>query len=134
MMRNLIVPLAVAVASMLATPLQAQAQHHNDLSWAKSSATYTVGYNVYRANGNCASTTACTFTKLQGSISALSYSDTSSALTAGSVHTYYVTAYDVTAANSESVPSNLWVGTTPPDGGTGGGQTPPPSGLTGSSN
>lgn len=110
---------------LLVTVQALYAQTHSvTLTWTAPITTLNVGYNVYRATGTG------TFTKIQGSIGAATPSYVDSSVTAGTAYVYYVTAYDTTGVNTESVPSNKFTAVIPTGGGTNG-QTPPPSGLTG---
>lgn len=109
-----------------------QTNHQVTLNWLASSATFSVGYNVYRAPGTCTSVTSCSsWSKIVGLTGQLSTTDTN--VTAGSTYSYYITAQDVSFSNSESVPSNICTGTVPNPSSGGGGtsQTPPPGTLSG---
>lgn len=120
--------LLLLVLLLVPTAMLSQTAHQVTLTWTAPTTTLTVGYNVYRCPSSCTGTNAV---KIQGSIaqSQTGYIDT--AVTAGATYVYYVTAYDVTGANSESTASNTFTATIPSGGGTSG-QTPPVIGLKGS--
>lgn len=87
--------------------LQAQAAHSVDLTWTASSsaaANPTGLYNVYRADGNCA--TAINFVKIGSTSSTLLAFTDSTVIQVPTVATSYCFEVTFAAAGSESLPSN----------------------------
>ena len=82
------------LAMLLVLAGVAQAQTHQAvLSWTASPTTTVTGYNVYKISGACpASPSLSAFTKLNSTTATvLTFTDT--AVTAGSVYCYAVTAF-----------------------------------------
>ena len=90
---------------LLATvPVQAQT-HSVSLSWTASTSTGVTGYNVYRLTGVCPTVISLSaFTKV-GSVTVLTYADTTVA--AGTQYCYTVTA--TTATQESAAPGTLQV-------------------------
>src|SRR5208282_4452572 len=108
------------ILALMVLPVSAQAAHSVTLTW--SSTDTGVTFNVYKASGACPAAapasvaTPAPFVKIASAITPLTYTDTSSNLTAGTIWCYFVTEFIAatsTAAAQESAPSNLAGGTIP---------------------
>jgi hypothetical protein len=73
--------------------------HYITISWTDNVNPAGTTYNIYRATGSC----AASFTQIQSGVGVLSYND--SPITYPGTYCYYVTAYNASFSNPESVPS-----------------------------
>lgn len=101
----------ILLLAILILPLMADAAvHYTVITWNASGDTGAT-YNVFKASGSCpASGIPTGATKIASGLTALTFTDSASTLTAGQVNCYYVTAQ---VNGTESGPSNTAGATTP---------------------